>query len=97
MPDQTSLQHLEDLDQKVSHLVKLLTEADQALEQSQAVIANYNQAHNNNPAHGTAISSSLTNIQGLISSYTNEHNQLVGMIKEAKDEANKRTDDDLGF
>ena len=98
MADQESIQHLEEVEKAVQHVVNLLTEADQALERCGTFIDSYNTAHHLNPARGTAIADSLKNIQSLISNYTNEHNKVVGQIAEAKDEAAQRNDDaDPGY
>jgi len=98
MADQQSIQHLEEVEKGVQHVVNLLTEADQALERCGTFIDSYNTAHHLNPARGTAITDSLKNIQGLIANYTNEHNKLIGQVAEAKEEAAQRTDDsDPGY
>ena len=98
MADQQSIQHLEEVEKAVQHVVNLLTEADQNLERCGTFIDDYNSAHHLNPAKGSAIADSLKNIQSLIASYTNEHNKLIGQIAEAKAEAAQRTDDaDPGY
>src|SRR5579864_8783168 len=96
MPDQPSIQALEEVEKGVQHVVNLLTEADQALERCTKFIDDYNNAHHLNPAKGHAIADALRNIQSLIANYTNVHNTVVAQIAEAKDEAAQRSDEDAG-
>jgi predicted nucleic acid-binding Zn-ribbon protein len=92
MADQNSLQHLQELDQYTTKVLNLLTEADQDLQQATAAVERFSAAHPDNATHGTKVSDAIRNIQSVIASWTNLHNQLVGEIREAQTTAENRTE-----
>ena len=94
MPDQKSLDHLQELDGAVQRLLQHLNAAEQELQAADATISNYIAAHHQNEPTGHAIADSLKNISGLIQNYNDEHNKILGLIKAGQEEAQSRADDD---
>jgi hypothetical protein len=92
--DQESLKHLEDLEKVTGHIMELLTQAEQDLEQGRAAVDNYNNAHHLNSSHSAKIDEAMRDIQTILANFTNRHNEAVGQIKEAKLEAENRVEDD---
>lgn len=93
MADQQSIDFIESTEKELDHLLNLLTEADQALEQCLKSINDWSTAHNLNPPKAQPLEDALKSIQGVISGYTARRNEFAGQLREAKEEAAQRSDD----
>jgi hypothetical protein len=91
MPDQPSLDHLQEIDNLTQRLIALETQAAQSLEEVRAVIQRYDQAHpENGAAHTPRLDAAIQLIEQCLHSDSDAHNQLVAEINAARDTAQAR-------
>jgi phage shock protein A len=98
MADQKSLEHLQEVEKAYAHYAELLKQADTALEQANAFVADYVAAHPGNASKGPKLSEALTDVRELLAKTTTKINELDGQIAEAKRDAEQRdlADDPYG-
>jgi chromosome segregation ATPase len=92
-----SQQYLQDAEKFTSHLMDLLTQADQDLQQLKTAIQSFHDAHNENQPHGTRIADAITDIENVLTQATNKHNEIVGQLKEAQAHAQDHAASDPGY
>lgn len=90
-----SVQYLEEAEKESQHLTDLLTQADQSMERYLASMNSFTEAHNKPESSTVAtIKQALTEVQGVLKSITDRHNQVVSQLQEAKTQAGEDTKDD---
>lgn len=88
----TALEDLEAIDRTVQQATGLLTQADQCIEQTLQMAADFNTAHGSNAPTAPMLHQALTDIQTNLHSLTDRHNQLVGQINQLRSEAQQIPD-----
>ena len=88
----TALDDLEALDRMVQQAAGLLTQADQCVEQTLQLAADFNTSHGGNAPTAPMLHQALTDIQSNLHSLTDKHNQLVGQMNQLRNEAQQIPD-----
>ena len=95
MPDQASLDALQEIDNLVQKMLARENQAEQDLQEVRALIHKYDQAHpHNGTTHTPRLDGSIKLIEECIHNDQDLHNQLVGEIAAARDTAQAREEGD---
>ena len=93
--DEAALQKLEEIERTTSNFLDLIKQADQALEQANALCDNYKSAHPNYHKADEFVQA-LHDIRELVSRFTEKDSTLRGQIAEAKTEAEQAEEEVYG-
>jgi phage shock protein A len=88
----TAIDDLEQLDRTIQQVTGLLSQADQAVEQALQAASGFYASHGANVPSSPLLHQALTDIQTNLHSLTDQHNQLVGQIAQARTEAQQIPD-----
>lgn len=92
MPDQPSLDALQDIEAAVQRLIQLENQAEQDLQQAKGLIERLVAAHPDNVSHGHTdrLGQAIQLLEQSIHNNNDIHNQLVGAINNAREAAQGR-------
>ncbi len=93
MVHQPSVDAIAKMEQHFQKLIELLNEADQAMQQVKLSNDEFEQAHEMNHHKGRDIDDAIASIENVLAQATTVHNVAVAHLREARGDAEQRTDD----
>jgi hypothetical protein len=94
MPDQDSVQALEEMEGHTKHMIDLFNQADVDLQKAKLANDSYREKHHQNASQAGGMTDAMTAIEDRIKELNTYHNTLLAQLQEAKSQAGQRSIDE---
>jgi len=97
MPDQDSVQAIQEMEGHTQHMIDLLNQADVDLQKAKLANDTYREKHHQNASTAGSMTEAMKVIEDKIKELNTYHNTLMAQLQEAKSQAAHRIDEESPY